>query len=265
MSEHTTICPSGLKITVRGLKASELDLFANKQEAANRMISNKILAACTVTVEDYGPIYKDLNFADGDFWDDILLCDRFSTLLAVRIATHGPDYNFRVKCSSDSCGKQFEWGMSLQNLEQYELPMSSYANAFEGAPFRATLSNGHEFYFKLLRGSDERAIAAQIEKNYRARVTTGLARRVCRVSVDGKDFTDYHRVSDWVRNLTATESLELIAEMDAVDGGYNTEVQIFCPHCSNDMEVNIPFDEEFWIKKPSSSSKDKRVIRRNQV
>jgi hypothetical protein len=263
MSEHTTICPSGLKLVVRGLKASEMDLFANKQEVASKMISNRILSACTVAVEDYGPLYDGLKFDEEGFWDKVLVCDRFSTLLATRIATHGSDYSFRVKCSDDKCDKHFEWGLDLNVLPQYQLPEASITNALEDAPFRAQLANGDQFFFRLIRGKDERELANHIEKNFRARVTTGLARRISRVISNGKEFTDYYLIAEWVRSLSVPESMELVSEMDAVDGGYETQLEIYCPFCSNEMHVNIPFDEGFWIKTPPSSSKNKRVIRQS--
>lgn len=264
MTEVVHLCPSGLNITVRGLKGSEMDLFANKQEIATRMISDKILSACTISAESMGDVYEGMSVTDDKFWDKALVCDRFSALLAVRIATHGAQYIFKVRCPSDTCSKDFEWEVNLSTLQRFALPKSSIPYAKDNEPIREILESGDTIFFRLLRGSDERAIHALVDKNFRAKITTGISRRLARVIHDGTAYEDNYDISKWVRELSVVQSMDLIATMDSHDGGYETELDIYCPHCATDMKVNIPFDEEFWIKRRPTSTMLRRERQQSQ-
>ena len=91
--------------------------------------------------------------------------------------------------------------------------------------------------------------------------TTTLIQRVVEVKqADGTILTDGNDLAAWAKRFEFASALDLIAEMDAVDGGVETDIEIECPHCGNIMDVEIPFDGgTFWVPRNRSVPKSGRA------
>lgn len=265
MPEREIMCPSGLRGTVRGLRGKELDLFANKQEIQKRRVSRKILNNCWVDTQDFGAAYPGLNIEDRIDFDKILMCDRFYALLQIRIATHGPAYNFRVQCSSDSCRKRYEWELNIDELSVYELPEESIHN-FKNDNIFQTSALGDTVHFKLLTGADEQTTVQAQDLAPDKRATTSIIARVKQVDrADGGVLKDGGDLRRWAQDLDYGPTMDLVDAMDSVDGGVETDIEVQCPHCGNMEDIQLPLGEDFWSPRKRVRSKNRRVRRPNPV
>lgn len=260
MPETKVHAPSGLKGRVRGLQGEELNLFANQQEARRRGIGKQILSACWLGTDDYGPAYASDASDEIDF-DQILVCDRFYTMMQIRIATHGPGFDFPVQCTHSACRKRFEWTLDLlQNLEVYDLPAESIAEFKTANRFETPLGD-ETVYFRLLVGANEEEAQKAASMSPHALATTALTQRVVGVKqADGKALTDGNDVVAWAKRLGVDKTMTLIDAMDGADGGVETEIEIQCLYCGHIMDVDIPFDSgAFWVPKKSKRSKKRKA------
>jgi len=235
------VCPSGLSGDVRGLTVRELQLLAD-QSLARGGRNIDVMLGMMEKVVDPGP-YK---FAAGSKpkWDNVLLGDRFSALVDIRVATWGAEYWFPVRCAD--CREGFEWELDLRDLPRKPFPKETLDQLAEGANrFVTEGPNGEEVGFKLLYGSDEKSA-----DSYRRRTgsTWGLgdvlAQRI--LSVNGKGSQGDPKIREWIMELGALAAVELGKRMDEADGGVETEIEVVCTKCGWQQWIQLPFDKAFY-------------------
>lgn len=262
MSQIEVRCPSGLVGRIRGLRGSELDLFANKDAVRSRKIGGQVLSTCWVETLDHGPLYGDMG--DKLDWDRILVCDRFYTFFKIREATirNGHLYQVKFKCGAPSCGKYFNHDVNLNELDVYDLPDESIAALRDGCNEFPIRLGGVVAVQKLLYGADEIKIDKNRNMTPKQLATTSMQARLVRVERgEGEEPWTGAELRSWIRDLEYEDWFDLAAALDENDGGINTEVEAHCPHCGNEMSVDFPLGSDFLTPaRPKRSSK--RKVRR---
>lgn len=247
-------CPSGLVGEVRKLKTTEANILADRKAAKRGETIDRILSACWLRTTDVGP-YAKAGVKEGDDpvpWSKILVCDRFVALVAVRIATYGPDYVFPVLCPDEGgrlgCGR-FQWGINLaEELPLYDLPEESRAKIAAGENRFEAVVNDRRYVFKLLTGYDEKRNAQKLQDSGSELMSLAVASRI--VSIDGIGEVG---VTSFVENLDLPETLALLEAFEKVDGGFETKIDVVCPKCGNQFEQNVPFEgAEYWLPRTPS-------------
>ena len=241
--EITTTTPSGMVARLRGLKGSEINLFANKTEAEQRKIGYELLQNLVLEVTDAGPAYPHIDVADPIDWSEIIDGDRFWLYVYARIATYGSDYFFRYQCGVQSCRKRFDWGIKIdRDLKQQKLSQESINKFVAGNVLGPVKFGDDEIMFQLLTGAlEDKGLQMQGMKPDEA-TTVALANRI--KSLNGQEGKGaIHR---WVKDLDMLDLLELIDAMDEHDCGIDTDIEIQCPHCKTIQAVSVPLGEDFW-------------------
>lgn len=271
MSTETIVCPSGLSLVIRNMKAKELSLLANggvveeegkakkKTKGVQRNTLDGVLSGCVLELKDIGP-YGAYGAKPGVVesipWKDVLLCDRFFTLLRVRACTWGAGYEFKARCKDKECErhkKPFIWEEDLDGLDMKELPKKSVDKVKQkDLTFELTLA-GKKAKFKLNTGEDEGKGAPEVPKHQL--LLAQVAQRL--IYVEGQDVTDWPGLLDWVGELDLPEIVEAKEAFDAVDGGVQTNTVVECPSCGLEFDVPIPFDAQDFLlpgKKTSATN-----------
>jgi hypothetical protein len=241
------VCPSGLAGTLRGLKVREENLLASRKEA-RRGAFDKILSACWTGTADSGPY----SLAEGKVdWSQVLQGDRFYALVQLRRLSYGDAYAFSVPCKG--CGERIDWELSLAELSVRPLSAPS-RRAFEaGNRFEATLPGaGKKVWFKLFTGADESRFSAMRRENASTLSTAILLARI--VEIEGVKDVERRR---FVEDLEAPDADFLRGEFDRVDCGVETTIEIECPECYRRQEVDLPFDQGFFM--PSMTKRPARA------
>lgn len=241
------VCPSGLSGVVRKLKAMEANLLADAAAQQRDTALDDVLRACWVETHDPGPYALKSGLLA---WDDVLLADRFAVILALRVATYGPNYDFRVACSDDACRKRFEWSIHLRDdLKVIDLPASSRATFAAGNRFEGHFAGADKrFVFKLQDGKGERAAAKLLRAHRGRQLTVALASRI--VEIDGVHDNDKLRFLD---ALDMDDVSSALAQMDAADGGVETRIEVRCEHCRLVQEIELPLGKDFWLPVPKTA------------
>lgn len=243
------ITPSGFAGEIRKLKGSEANILSDRKAARKGETYDKILRACWLGTDDPGPYENHGHVASGSrnvSWGRILVCDRFVTLAAIRSLSYGSSYWFPVKCgeTGKGCGHPFEWEVDLESqIPIYPLPEESIQKIAAGDNRFDTEIDGIEIVFKLLTGADERRAGKNLRKNKSELFTTALASRI--IDVKGRD---RRAISSWLEGLDLDLQLELLNQFEAVDGGFETEIEVECPECDRIQGITVPFEgEAFWL------------------
>jgi hypothetical protein len=246
----TTIvtCPSGLAGRIRGMRTREERILADRRLAKNGGQLDEILAACWEETLEPGPYAFGTGCTD---WSKVLQGDRFYALLAIRIASYGPFYDFDVACSSRECRATIPWTIDLRTLPVRALSDESRAAFVSGRNFEALLPRaGRRVTFRLLVGADERRMAAQRRSAGERPLSIVLGTRI-----EGIDGVDAREKAAFIDELEMEDVTFLLGEFDRVDCGVETEISVECPECYGITRVELPFEKGFFLpqrKKPSA-------------
>lgn len=238
-----TTCPSGLTVLIRGLKGAEINLFANKTEAEQRMIGYDLLSALVIKVIDPGPAYPDLDPEQPVDWSKVVEADRFWLYMYARIATYGPDYFFRYQCQKATCAKRFEWGIKLdRDLRAQPLSQESIVAFVNGNEIGPVKFGDDELTLQLMTGEleDKGLQMANLKPDEAS--TIALANRI--KTLNGQ--SNKGPIHRWVLDLDMFDLLDLTDMMDEHDGGIDTAIEIQCPHCRTIQGVVLPLGDDFW-------------------
>lgn len=234
--------PSGFAGVARGLQGREVDMFAHVEEAKKNPVMDRVLAACWVRTTDAGP-YRDPNPA----WPEMLNGDRFAAVFAIRTATHGDLFEFDCLCPNRACkSRKFVWGVKLSEIPVQRYPAEALEAFRAGNRLEAQIG-GRTYVYKLTVGE-----AKVRNDDPSKRVTESLRARL--VEIEGVDTNDMRA---HIQGMEWGDQLDLVAAMDANEGGPETDVDITCPACETEQTIVLPFDRaSFWTpkrRKPSRS------------
>ncbi len=236
----TITCPSGLKGRIRGMKAREERILADRKLARSGGQLEQILAACWEETLDPGPY----DFGDQSIdWGKVLQGDRFFTLLQIRVRSYGPEYAFSLPCESRSCRARIEWEVDLRDLPVRALSDGSREALVAGNRFETVLPDaGKRVTFLLLTGADERRMVPLRKAAGERPISTMLAFRL--ESIEGIETREKAR---FIEDLAMSDVSFLLGEFDRVDCGVETEIEVECPECLAVQAVELPFERGFFL------------------
>jgi hypothetical protein len=218
-TEKVTL-PSGVEATIREMTATEEGFLASQKMLKSGEAFEKILRNCVVE--------KDVDI------DNLLVGDRYYLMLAIRRLTYGDDYDFKVRCGS--CGQTFNMSVNLS-----ELPVKKLEGDPDATHTITLPRTGKKVTFKLLRGRDEKKIAATMRKSPQELIRLSLYLHT--VAVDG----DENFSEKFFETLPGADSQYYRRQIDAVTCGVDSAVEVECPECDNEFEAQLPIGESFFF------------------
>ena len=258
---RTVTLPSGLTVTLRGLRTREFAMLSvdhrtaspkKKRGAVVRQSHplDRIYSSVTESVVSPGPYQLKEGALD---WGDVLQCDRFTALLHIRDLTFGA-FEFQVRCMNPTCErfkKLFTWSLDLTELEVKDLPATSRDKVANGdRTFDITIA-GKQCRFRLLTGYDEANAPEPPESlSPEEKVVWGLARRVFEVEgIDG----DEARLA-WWEDVPLRDLYNVTSAVEAPDGGVETTTIVECPYCEEETTIDVPFGDKGFLTPSTKSS-----------
>lgn len=241
MRQTTIECPSGLAVTVRAYKVKDEDLVADPRSIKKGCAETDLLEAITVRIDEPGPY----SFGEKVDWRRVLQGDRMVALLDNRIFTWGPDYEAREPCPK--CRQPCENDIDLGDLPRKPLPETSREHAAdpEANPFEVVLPTCKTaVQFRLLRGSDERALQ-KLQKQSKDSLSSSYLRfRVVGIAgVAGNEW------KNWLGDLDGDDASFLRAAFDEHDCGVEQEIPFQCDSCYLTFHEDVRFTKDFLFPK----------------
>jgi len=236
---HELTCPSGLRGVLRGMKVKDEQLFADQKLIKSGQLITRLLEMCWMQTNDPGP-YDVSGSAGKVFWGPALSSDRTFAIIQLRIASYGPEYEFRVTCSS--CRHHYAWGVNLAELNV--LPVSDLGRqcAKTSTPVPITLRDGRIAKCRPLTGDDEQFFNSLGPDEESKMLTNHLSRRI--VELDGK--TAWFDIVSLVEDMESAVADGLWDATDELEGGVETTFDVECPKCHNLQAVVLPFEAGFF-------------------
>jgi len=177
-------------------------------------------------------------------YDDLILGDRNSLLIAARILAYGSSYSFEYNDTEDAVKETIT--IDLQELKNKVVDYTIFNNKNE---FTFELPNSKNIItFKLLTVGDEKAIEAEIKGLKKANLTAGeittrLKKQI--LSVNG-DY-DQKTVRDFVDNyLISKDSNPLRSYITSISPDIDLTVN-FTLQSGKDIEQSLPLTAEFFF------------------
>lgn len=253
------VCPSGLAGEIRKYKVGDLNVFTDKRARRKGAdVEAALVKAIWLRTTDRGPYVFE---ADQPPWTgDVLYGDRFYALIQARILTRGPGYIFRHQCENGACEQMFEWEVDLDDLEVQSLPETSRKLLEQGNRFETKLPCGDTLGWSLLTGRLRKRTQQYIQEHGQG-VSVMYAARLLDINGEkvARQFVPYMADMD-LGDFNALERA-----MVEADCGYETTIEIDCPHCDRIQEADLPMGRDFflesrsrWAKKSQKTTAEKK-------
>lgn len=255
MARETELnCPSGLRVRLRGIKGKDLDGLRDKRKVASGEAISTLLDDCTLEVIDRAIYEKLPTFS----WADALVGDRMKAVVALREATSGDDYDFRLRCRDPECRQMIDWTIKLSELPEKKLTAETAETYLAGNVFETQIGDSL-VKFKLRTGRDQARLLKQISQmdavsrdsskgkpqpSAEGRAVIGVFARI--ISVEG-----VINVMNWLGELDLSEITQLTKAMDEVDCGLETTIEVVCSGmdgCGLKQAVELPLDSTFFMQ-----------------
>jgi hypothetical protein len=218
-------------IDIKPMTAKEEDILTSRAYIKSGTVLTKLLSSCILdkTVKP----------------DTLISGDRNALLVSLRITGYGSEYDVEVECPECSTKSKQSFDLSQLAIKRLEVePISHGQNLFE-VKLPVTKKTTR---VKFLTGEDERdmMITSERRKKSGMKVESMITDRLSRsiVSVDG--ITDRNKLSFFVKNLPARDSLALRRFLDKHEPGIIMKSWMGCPHCHEQSEVGLPMGAAFF-------------------
>ena len=208
-------------VEIREMTGNEEDLLASSAIPGHKKVS-ALLGRCITRVGGYTDKGKIATIVQ-----DLLIGDRIFLLFAIRRLTLGDEYPFKARC--ESCNKEGSYLVDLSDLKVQEMPDPAKRI------FDVELPSGIVVRFRCLSGRDEEE--AQRRSNNEDRASIQLLTRIELINGQAPSMSAIKALSSRDRDF-------LRAQMEGVDGGVDTALEMQCQFCnaewSEDIEIGQP-------------------------
>jgi hypothetical protein len=214
-----------------------------------------------------------VRFPDKDFDPiNLLVGDRTFLLFYLRAITHGNMYEFVVRCTNDDCGQQSEHEYDLNDLAgsiQYTKHESEpirvdlpFVTKKLGKPFWVDVRfmRGHDLKIleerrrmkEKLSGRSVRNIKTKKQNSIQQdRVNSTLEDSLHLLVVGMNGVEDRNVISKGLAKLSSSDIQAINTFLGEDSPGVDLEVGIKCPHCDQEMRMDLPLTETFFRPKVS--------------
>lgn len=218
-------------LEIRPMTAREEDILTSRAYIKKGNVITKLIESCLVD--------KRINP------DELISGDRNALMVALRITGYGAEYKAEIDCPE--CGTKSEQSFNLSELKIKRLevePVAEGSNLFE---LELPISK-KAVRVKFLTGSDEQEMLTIAERKKKSGIVAASAvtDRLNRSIVSVAGITDKTKISMFVRNMPARDSLALRKFLDNQEPGIDMSVYMSCPSCNEESEVSMPLGASFF-------------------
>jgi hypothetical protein len=222
-------------LQIKAMTAQEEDILLSRALVKEGTVVTHLIKSCLID--------KSIEVRD------LLLGDRNSLLVAIRITGYGTDYTAAASCPS--CGKEDTQVFDLSKIEIKRLGTSPVVPGTNEFSFTLPVSK-KVVTFKLLTVRDEEETSKTREKmaklfpdaKVEGVVTRQLENQI--LSIDGQ--RDKTAISAFIKVMPALDSRSLRNHMLGIEPGLDMRVDFSCKYCGAESKVALPAGASFfWI------------------
>lgn len=246
--------PSGAVVTLRPLRAEELNLVAKMGQTGTKRANTerydglvRALQNCTVAVDNHGPFNAFTWAVSSD-------ADQMAGIFALRALTFGATIEHKLECSE--CGHKWTAGPRLTPTSEggdlRVFPTSDdgrRALGGDGLLPPLKLPSGAVVVCRMLSGQARKEAAKLLEELGGDPIIAGLRARIVKFTTASGEEVETNDLTQAVRDMEAIDVPALQEYVSEADGGVDDWFPIECPECGEENEVrSAPFlgAAAFW-------------------
>lgn len=221
--------PTNGIISIRPMTGEEEQILATPRYVKKGQALNMIFQKCMKEN------YRAENF---------LTVDRTYLLIYLRGISYSPSYDVEMKCQE--CEKKFGHTIDLNTLYVEQAPDDF------GPELRDVLPTTKlPFSYRLSNGKDEQEINEYRERRSRAfgdaATDDSLIHRTAMLLNDIDGITNKQELQVLLKNLPINDNAYIRSCINEPPFGVDTRVEIICPNCLQDFEVDLPLEANFFF------------------
>ena len=180
--------------------------------------------------------------------NSLLVGDRNAILVAARVSGYGNEYSTKITCPACSETQPYSFDLNDTFVYHGQDLRDTDASRNEDGTFTTILPRSKvEVSFRLLNGSDERALLQQVENARKKRreensVTRQLKQIV--VSVNGSE--EQSNVNYVVDNMPSIDARHLRAVYKIATPNIDMTQNFACSECDYDQDMEVPLTADFF-------------------
>ncbi|MAE82933.1 MAG: hypothetical protein CMB80_09375 [Flammeovirgaceae bacterium] len=218
-------------IQIKAMTAREEDILTSKALIRKGTVISELIKSCLIN--------KDIDV------NDMLIGDRNALMTAIRITGYGGEYPIEVDCPACSERSKQEFNLAELPIKRLEVsPIAAGANLFE----TQLPMTKKTIRYRLMTGNDEREMMVIAERKKKSGMQTDalITERFSRQIMAIDNVTDKNKISFFVRNMPARDSLYLRKFIDKTEPGIEMKGWMECVHCGEHSEVRLPMGAAFF-------------------
>lgn len=221
--------PTNGILSIRPMTGEEEQILATPRFVKKGQAINMIFRKCIK--ENYRP-------------EDFLTIDRTYLLIYLRGISYSPNYEVEVKCQS--CDKKFATTINLDALFKENCP-DNYGPILNDVFPTSKLP----FSYRLSTGDDEQAISEYREQRSRqygdSAIDDTLIYRTASLLNEIDGISTKMEIQTLLKNLPINDVSYARNCINEPPFGVDTNVEISCPNCLEDFEVDLPMEANFFF------------------
>ena len=218
-------------IDIKSMTAKDEDILTSRALVRSGRVISSLLRSCIIdkTIDP----------------DKMLVGDRNSALIGIRITGYGPGYPIKIDCPECDAEVKKEVDLTSMPIKPFpeDLVFEDGKNAFT---FNLPVSK-KVAVFKLLTGDEEHELMQSIARGRKTNVGEELVTGRLKMQViELSGEKDPQKLAGIIRNLPARDSRELRKYIDKITPGIELKTSFTCEVCSYQGEVDVPLGTDFF-------------------
>lgn len=227
---HHNEAPSNGVLHIRAMTGAEEQILATPRYVKKGIAINKIFEQC---------ISEQISS------ERLLAIDRTFLLIYLRGISYMPEYDVEVGCPS--CPARFQTQINLNNLDVEECPEDFGPESLKGV----LPTTGFTFQYRLCTGADEQAVADHRDqriKEYGDNVADDtLIFKASLLLEEIEGVHGQHQIQTIIARLPIGDVAYLRNLISEPPFGVKTRIDIFCPSCTSEFEIDMPLEANFFF------------------
>ena len=218
-------------LDIRSMTAKEEDILTSRSLIKKGTVITELIKSCLID--------KQIDV------DSMISGDRNAVMTALRITGYGADYTVQVDCPECGTGNKQTFMLTDLPIKRLQIkPVVDGANLFE---FELPVTK-KKVQFKFLTGRDETEMntIAERQKKQGLKTDSLVTSRLNFSVVSVGDVTDKSKISMFIKNMPARDSLALRKYIDSNEPGIEMKSWMQCQSCDEHSEVNLPLGASFF-------------------
>jgi hypothetical protein len=235
--------PANGVLHIRPMTGAEEQILATPRYVKKGQAINKIFQQCVAEEIDA---------------ERLLTVDRTYLLIYLRGISFTPAYDVDIQCPS--CSARFQTTIDLNSLSVEDCPDHFNTSELEGE----LPTSGLKFRYRLSTGRDEQLVTEHRDRRLKeygdAAADDTLLFRASLLIEEIEGVVGQHAIQTIISRLPINDVAYLRNVINEPPFGVNTKVDMICPSCTSEFEIDMPLESNFFFPRRNKEQEKKKKM-----